>query len=67
MAKYAAVVGRERLVENEFNLNIPRYVETFEAEESIDLNAVQTEINKLEESLGSVTSKMNMHLEELGL
>lgn len=35
--RYFAVVEREELEENEFNLNIPRYVDTFEPEEEIDL------------------------------
>jgi len=36
--KYFSVVDMEELEENEFNLNIPRYVDTFEPEEEIDLN-----------------------------
>jgi type I restriction enzyme M protein len=35
--RYFSVVGIEELEENEFNLNIPRYVDTFEPEEEIDL------------------------------
>jgi len=36
--RYFSVVEREELEENEFNLNIPRYVDTFEPEEEIDLS-----------------------------
>ncbi len=35
--RYFSIVEREELEENEFNLNIPRYVDTFEPEEEIDL------------------------------
>ena len=35
--RYFAIVDMEELAENEFNLNIPRYVDTFEPEEEIDL------------------------------
>ena len=35
--RYFAVADMEELEENEFNLNIPRYVDTFEPEEEIDL------------------------------
>ncbi len=36
--RYFAVVGRPEIEENEFNLNIPRYVDTFEPEERIEIN-----------------------------
>ena len=48
----------EEIRENEFNLNIPRYVDTFEAEEEIDIDAVQTEIDQLETELAEVRKKM---------
>lgn len=37
---------------NDFNLNIPRYVDTFEAEAEIDLNAVANELRQLERASG---------------
>lgn len=43
--RYFAIVGREELEENEFNLNIPRYVDTFEPEEEINLSAAIKDFN----------------------
>ena len=56
--KYAHVAPIEEIRENEFNLNIPRYVDTFEAEEEIDIDAVQAEIDQLETELAEVRKKM---------
>lgn len=50
-----------------FNLNIPRYVDTFEPEEEIDIQAVQTEIEKLEAELVDTRKQMDGYLQELGL
>lgn len=65
--KYAHLATIEELTENEFNLNIPRYVDTFEEEEEVDLNAVMEEYHKLEEEEKKVTEELNKYLEELGL
>ena len=43
----SACVTREEIAENDFNLNIPRYVDTFEAEKEVDPKAVQKEIETL--------------------
>lgn len=42
--KYAHVATIDEIKENEFNLNIPRYVDTFEEEEPIDIDEVKKEI-----------------------
>lgn len=55
----------EEIKENEFNLNIPRYVDTFE-EEEVDIVAVQVEIDKLEGELKTVQAEMSKYLKELG-
>ncbi len=65
--KYSYVATTEELVENEFNLNIPRYVDTFEEEAEIDITAVQTEIETLEKELSEVRKKMTHYLKELQL
>ena len=67
VVKYAAVVGRGRIVENEFNLNIPRYVETFETEKDIDIEAIQEEIEQTEEKLVKVSALLRGYLQELDL
>jgi type I restriction enzyme M protein len=65
--KYAYLANFDEIKENDFNLNIPRYVDTFEEEEEIDLKAVQKEISKLEGELQDVRKKMDGYLRELGL
>lgn len=65
--RYAAVVPRARLAENGYNLNIPRYVDTFEAEAEIDVAAVQAEIVALEAELAETRGGMDAYLKELGV
>ena len=65
--RYVAVVPRAQLKENGYNLNIPRYVDTFEAEEEIDVAAVQREIEALEAQLATTRAKMDGYLRELGV
>jgi type I restriction enzyme M protein len=65
--KYAYVATRGEIQENDYNLNIPRYVDTFEEEAEIDIKAVQDEINKLEKELIEVQKEMNKYLKELGV
>lgn len=64
--KYSSVVKPSEVAENDYNLNIPRYVDTFEEEEPVDIPAVQQKIEKLEEELVEVRAEMNAHLKELG-
>lgn len=63
--KYAYVAPFEEIKENDFNLNIPRYVDTFEEEEEIDIDAVQKEIDQLEAELVVVREKMAKKLKEI--
>lgn len=63
--KYAHVASFNEIQENDFNLNIPRYVDTFEEEEEIDIDAVQAEIDKLEQELAEVRLKMAEKLKEI--
>lgn len=63
--KYSFVATFDEIVENDFNLNIPRYVDTFEEEASIDIKAVQQEIKKLEVELVEVQQQMETYLQEL--
>ncbi len=65
--KYAHVASFDEIKENEFNLNIPRYVDTFEEEEAIDVGAVQKEIDQIEGELAEVREKMKEYLKELGV
>lgn len=65
--KYAHVASFDEIKENDFNLNIPRYVDTFEEEEEIDVAAVQKDIEKIEAELVEVRGKMAGYLKELGV
>lgn len=65
--KYSHIATLDEIKENDYNLNIPRYVDTFEEEEEIDLAAVKAEIADLELQLQDVQDKMRGYLEELGL
>jgi len=64
--KYAYVATFEEIEENDFNLNIPRYVDTFEEEEEIDLMAVRKEREELKAQLVDLEIEMDGYLKELG-
>lgn len=64
--KYSCLATYKEIEQNEFNLNIPRYVDTFEEEEEIDIPAVQKEIKQIESELAETQAKMNQYLKELG-
>ncbi|MCY3675312.1 MAG: type I restriction-modification system subunit M [Paracoccaceae bacterium] len=63
--KYSYLASYDELEENDFNLNIPRYVDTYEEEDEIDIEAVQQEINTLENELIEVRGKMASLLKEV--
>lgn len=63
--KYSYIATFEEIKENDFNLNIPRYVDTFEEEEPVDMKAVAREINDLEKELAEVQKEMTKYLEKL--
>ncbi|MFZ2864512.1 MAG: type I restriction-modification system subunit M [Ignavibacteriaceae bacterium] len=63
--KFSYVATFEEIKENEFNLNIPRYVDTFEEEPEVDIDAVQDEIGKLEDELKVIQKEIQEHLKEL--
>lgn len=65
--KYSHIATFDEIKENDFNLNIPRYVDTFEEEEEIDLAKVKVEIVDLENELQKVQSQMTEYLKELGV
>ena len=65
--KFAHVATLDEIRENEYNLNIPRYVDTFEEEEPVDMDAVKQNIANIKKELAEVEAKMEKQLEELGL
>jgi type I restriction enzyme M protein len=63
--KYSYVATAEEIEENDFNLNIPRYVDTFEEEAEVDIAAVQKEIEHTEGELLKVQKEINQYLNQL--
>ena len=65
--KYSHVATLDEIKENEYNLNIPRYVDTFEEEDIIDIDLVNNEIAGIKLQIVDIEKKMAKHLKELGL
>ena len=57
----------DEIKENEYNLNIPRYVDTFEEEDPIDLQQVQSNITRLKAEITEAEKQMDAYLKQLGL
>ena len=64
--KYAYLATLQEVKDNDYNLNIPRYVDTFEEEAEIDLVAVRAEREQLKIQLAELEVQMAKYLEELG-
>ena len=65
--KYCHIAPLSEIEENDYNLNIPRYVDTFEEEEEIDIKAVQQELKEIDKQIAEVDKELNVYLKELGL
>jgi len=65
--KYSYVASMDDIVENEYNLNIPRYVDTFEEEEPIDLHAVAADLKKIDAELEKTNAEIKKYCDELGI
>lgn len=65
--KYSHVATLDEIKRNDYNLNIPRYVDTFEEEELIDIGEVQGNIKSIETELAEVQKQMEKYMRELGL
>ena len=65
--KYSHCASLDEIKENDYNLNIPRYVDTFEEEEEIDIKAVMAEIKSLEAQRAELDAQIDVYLKELGL
>lgn len=65
--KYSHIATFEEIQENDYNLNIPRYVDTFEKEEEVDIPSTLKNIAKLDEEIAKTQKKMDSYLKELGL
>lgn len=65
--KYSHVASLSEIEENEYNLNIPRYVDTFEEEKLIDLESVNKEIADIKGQIAALEKEMEQCMKELGL
>ena len=63
--KESFLASFEEIEKNDFNLNIPRYVDNFEKEEEVDLSALLTEMQKTDEELEQVQGELLSLLKEL--
>ena len=65
--KYAHLATIKEVQENDYNLNVPLYVDTFEEEVPVDLAAVKADILRIEGELTKVRTELSAALKELGL
>lgn len=65
--KYCYVASLDEIAENDYNLNIPRYVDTFEEEEPIDINAVAAEMKSIDTELQQTDQEIAEYCKELGI
>ena len=65
--KYSKKATLEEIAKNDYNLNIPRYVDTFEAEESIDIEAIAKEIKALDETMATTDKIIAQFCAELNI
>lgn len=65
--KFSHVASMEEIAENDYNLNIPRYVDTFEEEEAIDLNAVAQQLKELERDMAATNDNIATFCKQLNI
>lgn len=65
--KFARLATVDEIKANEYNLNIPRYVDTFEEEALVDIEEVKNNIANIQKELAEVEAQMAKYLKELGL
>ncbi|MDE3743460.1 type I restriction-modification system subunit M [Maribacter polysaccharolyticus] len=65
--KYSYVAPLAEVAENDYNLNIPRYVDTFEEEEPVDLQQVSQDLKQLEKEIRKTDNTIQQFCDELGI
>jgi len=65
--KYSYLAGLDEVRENDYNLNIPRYVDTFEEEEPVDLQAVSAELKNLDKVIQESDTTIAEYCKQLGI
>lgn len=67
MDKFSHNAKLEEIEENDYNLNIPRYVDTFEPEPRVDIDQVKGRIQDIDKEIKDIDQEINKYLKELGL
>ena len=67
LEKYSHKASLEEIAENDYNLNIPRYVDTFEEEEPVDLAEVAKALKELEQEMKQTDKVIQGFCDELGI
>lgn len=67
IAGFSHVASMDEIKENDYNMNIPRYIDTFEQGELIDLSAVKLKIEMLESKDALIASRLTAYFKELGI
>jgi len=65
--KYSKRTTLQTIIDNDYNLNIPRYVDTFEAENSIDINAIAEELQSIETQMQETDKTIAAFCKELNI
>jgi len=65
--KFSHIAQPAEIKENDYNLNITRYVDTFEEEEEVDIAATIKAIEELNPQLEKLEAQMKQYLKELGI
>lgn len=65
--KYSHVATIEEIKENDYNLNIPRYIDSYEEEEFVNLEEINDSINKIKVQIANIEEEINISLKELGI
>ena len=65
--KYSYVASLDEVRENDYNLNIPRYVDTFEEEEPVDIDAAASELKELETEMQTIDDTIAEFCKELNI
>lgn len=65
--KFSHIASLDEIAENDYNLNIPRYVDTFEEEEPVDLKSVSMDLKQIDKDLLEVNKDIQKYCDELGI
>lgn len=65
--KYSYLAPLSEIKENDFNLNIPRYVDTFEEEDPVDLSTISKELKKIDTEMRKTDKEIEKFCKELNI